>query len=81
VGGLYGMIAGRRPKARAGLGSCFGAALWLISDEIAVPAFGLSKKPTEYPLSTHKEVLAAHIVYGVATDSLGRGVRKAIEAV
>lgn len=31
----------------------FGAALWLAADEVEVPAFGLSKSPFEYPLSSH----------------------------
>jgi putative membrane protein len=49
-------------------GVSFGAALWLVSDEILIPLFGFSLKPTNYPPSVHAKALAAHVVYGAATD-------------
>jgi len=36
-------------RATVGAGIPFGAAGWVIADEIVVPALGLSKFPTEYP--------------------------------
>ena len=56
----------------------FGAALFALADEVAVPALGLSGKPSEYPASTHINAAAAHCVYGMATEMARRGLRAAI---
>ncbi len=75
AGGLYGALAEKSSLVRAGFGTAFGAALWFVADEVAVPAFRLSKGPLEYPASTHFSALASHIVYGAATDLVRRGLR------
>jgi hypothetical protein len=59
-------------------GLIFGAALFALADEVAVPALGFSGKPSEYPASTHLHAAAAHCVYGVATEIARRGLRAAI---
>lgn len=56
----------------------FGAALFSLADEVALPALGLSGKPSEYPVSTHLYGLASHVVYGVSTEIARRGLRAAI---
>jgi hypothetical protein len=61
-----------------GAGLVFGAALWVASDEVLVPAFRFSRPPTRYPASTHAKGLAAHLVYGVATDAGWRLARGAL---
>lgn len=76
VGGLYGAIAEEAPGVKAGFGILFGSVVWLTSDEIAVPMLGLAKPPRKYPLSTHLSALAAHHVYGAATELTRRVVRK-----
>src|ERR1041385_4456434 len=63
-GGLYGALAEVTPQVTVAAGIPFGAAFWLLADEISVPLLGLSKGPTEYPPSTHAYALALHIVYG-----------------
>lgn len=78
VGGLYGGLAEVQPEVSAGVGLPFGAVFWLIVDEGAVPLLGFSKGPTEYPLSTHVYALASHLVYGVTTDIVRRGVRSVL---
>jgi len=71
-GALYG-VAARRLGVPALLGGAlFGAAIWLVNDEGLVPALGISRKPWDYPASTHVKALASHLVYGTAT---GAGVR------
>ncbi len=77
-GALYGAIAEALPEATAGLGLPFGAAVWVIADEGIIPATGLSKSPTEYPLSVHAYALASHLVYGLTTELVRRAVRKAL---
>jgi uncharacterized membrane protein YagU involved in acid resistance len=78
VGGLYGMAAEEWRPARWGEGALFGAALWFGSDEIAVPALKLAKPPDEYPLKVHAGALASHVVYGVTTELVRRGLRAGV---
>ncbi|MCA1600512.1 MAG: DUF1440 domain-containing protein [Acidobacteria bacterium] len=78
AGGLYGAVAEVAPEVTAGAGLPFGAAFWLVVDEGAVPLLGLSKGPTEYPLSTHVYALASHFVFGVTTEVVRRSVRHAL---
>ena len=75
VGALYGGLAELLPVVSAGAGLPFGAALWLLGDEVAVPALGLAKPPTEYPVESHADALAAHFMYGATTDLLRRVLR------
>ncbi len=78
MGALYGLAAELMPKASAGRGVPFGAALWFGADEVAVPALGLSGSPLCTPMSTHASALAAHVVYGLTTDTVRRAVRTAL---
>ena len=75
VGGLYGAAAERAPAVTAGNGFPFGAAFWLIADEIAVPALRLARPPQRYPISTHLYALASHLVFGWAAEVVRRFVR------
>jgi hypothetical protein len=77
-GAIYGVAAELAPPAARAAGLPFGAAVWLIADDIVVPALGLSKPPTKYPLSTHAYALASHFVYGLTTDLVRRVVRRAL---
>jgi putative membrane protein len=74
-GAVYGAAAEILPVSCAGVGVPFGAVLWLIADEVAVPSLGLSKAPTQFPLSTHADALAAHMVFGVTTEVTRRVVK------
>jgi putative membrane protein len=78
VGGLYGAVAEVSPEITNGAGLPFGAVFWLVVDEGAVPLMGLSKGPTEYPLSTHAYALTSHFVYGLTAELVRRAVRKAL---
>jgi uncharacterized membrane protein YagU involved in acid resistance len=78
VGGLYGALAERSKPVRKLAGIPYGAALWLLGDEVAVPLLRLSKGPSEYPVSNHAMALASHFVYGATTDLVRRAVRTAI---
>lgn len=77
-GTIYGAMAELTPFVTIGAGLPFGAAVWLVADEAAVPALGLSKSPTEVPLSNHAYALASHFVYGLTTEIVRRGVRNAL---
>ena len=79
TGSLYGAMAELTPEATAGAGLPFGAAVWLIADEIIVPTLGLSKPAKDYPLSTHAYAFASHLVYGVTTEIARREIRRALD--
>ena len=77
-GGLYGALAEVSPQVTTAAGLPFGAAFWLIADEITVPLLGLSKGPAEYPPSTHAYSLASHLVYGVTAEISRRALRQVL---
>jgi hypothetical protein len=78
TGGLYGALAEVSPQVTMAAGLPFGAAFWLIADEITVPVLGLSKGPTEYPISTHAYALASHLVYGMTAELSRRALRQVL---
>jgi hypothetical protein len=68
-GALFGVLAPRLPLPVVAAGALYGAAVWVVSDETLVPALGLSRRPWDYPASTHAKALASHLVYGTAMDA------------
>jgi len=74
-GAIYGAVAEVLPIVRAGNGLLFGTILWWVADNTAVPAVGLSKRPSAYPPSTHAYALSSHLVYGFVTESVRRVLR------
>ena len=75
MGGLYGALRGDEDSLDPLGGLGFGAALWALGDELAVPLLGLSKGATGYPPAQHAHRLGAHLVYGLvaaATAHAGR---------
>jgi len=80
AGAVYGAMAERSAAIRSLSGAAYGTLLWAAGDEIAVPLFGLSPPSTEFPASVHAQALAAHIVYGVTTELVRRGVVTLMQA-
>lgn len=78
TGAAYGAAAEFLPSVTAGAGLPLGAVVWVGADEGVVPALGLSKAPTEYPLSVHAYAFASHLVYGLTTELVRRAVRQAL---
>lgn len=77
AGAMYGALRPRVPAAGAAGGLLFGAAFWLVTDEGAVPALGLTPGPTAFPWETHARGLAGHLVFGATADA----ALNALEAV
>ncbi len=75
-GSVYGLVSEYVPAATLGFGSGFGTLLFLLADELALPALRLSPKPTQTPLSSHVYGLASHVVYGASTEAMRKGIRK-----
>ena len=78
MGAAYGAISETQRRLTPVAGPIFGSALFVAADEIGVPLAGLSGPPRNYPISSHLEALAAHLVYGVTADLVRRGVRAAL---
>ncbi|HYO92778.1 MAG TPA: DUF1440 domain-containing protein [Pyrinomonadaceae bacterium] len=75
MGGLYGVAVEFAPRIGAGAGLPFGAAFWLVADEMVVPLLGLAAEPEEYPPSTHAYALCSHLVYGLTAEAVRRALR------
>ena len=71
-GAAYGAAVAKRPATSAGFGIAFGIGLWLIGDEFAMAATGLSD-PFARKASSHGSALLAHLLFGVVTEG-GRRV-------
>ena len=68
VGALYGCCVRdvRRDVLRTG--AAFGAAVWLLADEIAMPLLRLSRSTAERAPEKHLQSFAAHIVFGIVAE-------------
>lgn len=77
AGAVYGALAERAPRVTVGAGVPFGLVVWLTSDEIALPALGLTPPPSASPPSRHALSFSAHCVYGASTEWVRRALRPA----
>lgn len=68
LGVLYGAGLQRAPALRAGFGLLYGTMVWVIADETAMPALGLSRGPRDLPAGVHAFALAGHWVYGATLE-------------
>jgi putative membrane protein len=78
LGGFYGGLAETSPSTTSLCGAAYGTAVWAAADEIAMPVLGLSHRTDAQPIERHLHSFAAHIVFGVATELVRRGVRAAL---
>jgi uncharacterized membrane protein YagU involved in acid resistance len=79
LGGFYGAMAENAPGVRSLSGAAYGTAVWAAADEIAMPVLGLSDRTDQQPFERHFHSFAAHIVFGVTTELVRRGVRAALD--
>jgi uncharacterized membrane protein YagU involved in acid resistance len=75
MGGLYGAFYEISPATRQMGGAAFGTAVWATVDETALPLLRLSEPTPEPPAERHAQALAAHVVFGVTTEIVRRGLR------
>jgi putative membrane protein len=78
-GALYGLACEwHRDLGLAG-GAPLGAAVMLLTDEVALPVAKLSPPPLRVPRGAHIEALASHVVYGVVCEATRRRVRDLLD--
>lgn len=75
-GGLYGsLLEASATRGSLATALAFGAALFAVADEWAVPALGLSAPASDSPLPAHLYAAASHLVYGLSTELTRRSLR------
>lgn len=77
MGGLYGVAVESRQLRKQQpvlLGAGFGAGLFILTDEIAIPALNLSGESGS-SIGTHLYGLASHLVYGMTAEGVRRLTR------
>ncbi len=72
---LYGAAVEVLPLLRTGLGTPFGAAVWLGAHVITVPALGLSEPVTRSTPRREAVEFGAHLVYGAVVEVVRRLLR------
>ncbi len=74
-GGLYGLLRASYPRLWSPSGvAAFSLGVWMMGDNLILPAFKLAAWPHRYPLRSHAYAVAAHLAYGA-------GVAATLEAV
>jgi hypothetical protein len=69
LGALYGAAVEVRPHTSAGFGTVYGAAVSLVADAAAMPAFGFTPPALEVPASTHLRGFVSHLVFGLSLET------------
>lgn len=79
-GAIYGTVLEAVGECGGGFiaGLAFGAALFALADEVAVPYLGLGAKASETPMKSHLYALGAHLVYGVSAEVARKGLRASV---
>ena len=80
TGAVYGAAAEVVPLVTVGYGSVFGVVLQLFTHETLVPAMGLDVPAPQQPIREHVSEFFSHILYGLATESVRRWLRKRFAA-
>ncbi|HEX9269800.1 MAG TPA: DUF1440 domain-containing protein [Candidatus Limnocylindria bacterium] len=70
IGALYGLVGEIVPPVRMANGMPFGAVVWWVADNMAVPAERPGTPPERTAPSTHVYALASHLVYGFTTETV-----------
>jgi putative membrane protein len=71
-GPVYLALRRKLPRLRWGNGLAFGAAFFLVADELLVPLARLTPGPGAFSWKVHARGAAAHLAYGVAAETTAR---------
>jgi len=78
AGAVYGGLTEVEPSLGAWRGAAFGITLNRITHESILPRLGLTAPPGRQPTQERISEWVTHAVYGIATDSVRRAVRRAL---
>lgn len=78
TGAAYGGLAEYFPAATQKEGASFGLALAALTDENALPAFGLSGDSKQQTAREHTSGMATHVMFGVVTEVVRSIVRRSL---
>ena len=79
AGAVYGAMVEAEPSLGAWRGAAFGLTLNRITHESVLPRLGLVPPKDEQPTQERISEWATHAFYGIVTDLVRRGVRRAID--
>lgn len=78
LGGVgYAVLRRRHPRIGAGMGLLFGAAFFLLGDEVLMPLAGWSPGPRAFSWKVHARGAVSHLAYGVAAEATARVLDRA----
>ena len=78
AGAIYGALVEYEPSLGAWRGAAFGITLNRITHESVLPKMGLTAPTQQQPTQERISEWVTHAVYGVATDSVRRMVRRGL---
>jgi hypothetical protein len=67
VGAIHGAVSGSRGFSVT-RGAAFGATVWLVADEIAMPLLRLSRPTSRRSVERHLQSFGSHIVFGTIAE-------------
>jgi putative membrane protein len=79
AGAVYGAMVEVEPSFGAWKGAAFGVTLNKITHETLLPKLGLSPPKDMQPAQERISEWVTHAVYGIFTDAVRRGVRRALD--
>jgi uncharacterized membrane protein YagU involved in acid resistance len=72
----YGALSAVVPRAAAGRGLAFGAAVWFVGNGVTTPLLGVTEPLYRREVEDLMVDLAAHLVYGTTAEQIRRSVLK-----
>ena len=79
AGAIYGAAVEVEPSLGAWKGAAFGVTLNKITHESLLPKLGLTRPKEQQPAQERISGWVTHAVYGIFTDAVRRGVRRALD--
>ncbi|MDB4965614.1 MAG: putative periplasmic/secreted protein [Myxococcales bacterium] len=77
----YVALRRRYPRVGASWGLAFGAAFFLVADELMMPLFGWTPGPRAFSWKVHARGAVSHLAYGVAAEAAARAFERGREAL
>lgn len=71
-GAVYALLPNRFPFVSRFCAILFGAAMWLVADELLMPALGVTRALKNYSAAMQANALGEHIVFALTTDQFLR---------